>query len=171
MSETLWPDRPITESVSKWFQIISKIASTPRKKGRLFLTVVAGVQNPGPERLTSPAHIRVGGERVVDGANDLVHALDVALAGVQLGVEEEDALDDLPVRLLTARQSHVVVLLLAPLRVHLLCTAAGEQQECQNLAGWQTREESGAGWGWGWGGGQIHPFYENSSGTMRPRKK
>ena len=52
----------------------------------------------------------VGGEDVVDGADDLVHALDVSLAGVELGVEEEDPLDDLPVRLLPRLHDGRVVL-------------------------------------------------------------
>ena len=51
----------------------------------------------------------VRGEYVVNGTDDLVHALDVALPGVELGVDEEDPLDDLPVRLVAVLQRGVVL--------------------------------------------------------------
>ena len=57
----------------------------------------------------APLLPRVGGEDVVDGPDDLVHALDVALPGVELGVDEEDPLDDLPVRLVAVLQRRVVL--------------------------------------------------------------
>lgn len=58
--------------------------------------------------LTSILLIRVYSECVVYGANDLVHALHVALAGVQLGVEEQHALDHLPVSLAAFIQWNIV---------------------------------------------------------------
>jgi hypothetical protein len=58
--------------------------------------------------VTSEVDVGVAGEGVVDGADDFVHPLDVALAGVELGVEEEDALDDLPVGLFALGHGGVV---------------------------------------------------------------
>ena len=52
----------------------------------------------------------VRGQHVVDWPDDLIHPLDVALARVELGVEEEDPLDDLPVGLLARLHDGVVVL-------------------------------------------------------------
>lgn len=44
--------------------------------------------------------VGVGGEDVVDGREDLVHALDVANARVELGEEEEDRSEGAVVRIL-----------------------------------------------------------------------
>lgn len=45
---------------------------------------------------------------MVDGTDYFVHSLNVALPGVQLRVEEEHPLDDLPVSLATFVQRRVV---------------------------------------------------------------
>ena len=59
---------------------------------------------------TSPIAAGVGGEQIINGPDDLVHALDVTLAGIQLGVNEQNPLDYLPVRLLTRIEDSVVFL-------------------------------------------------------------
>ena len=57
----------------------------------------------------APLLPRVGREHVVDGPDDLVHALNVALSGVELGVDEQDPLDHLPVRLVPVFERGVVL--------------------------------------------------------------
>lgn len=58
---------------------------------------------------TFPLAAGVGGEGVVDGAHDLVHALDVGDPRVELGVDEEDPLHHLPVSLAAVRENLVLV--------------------------------------------------------------
>lgn len=48
---------------------------------------------------TFPLTVWVRGKRVVNGSYDLVHALHVGYARVEFGVDEQDALHHLPVRL------------------------------------------------------------------------
>ena len=55
-----------------------------------------------------PLPAGVGGEHVVDGAHDLVHALHVALPRVQLGVEEQDPFHHFPVGLVAQAEGRVV---------------------------------------------------------------
>ena len=52
----------------------------------------------------------VRGQHVVDWPDDLIHPLNVALTRIELGIEEEDPLDDLPVGLLARLHDGVVVL-------------------------------------------------------------
>lgn len=59
--------------------------------------------------LTFPFPIRVCGKGVVDGPHNLIHALHVGDAGVELGVDEQDALHHLPVSL-TAVGQHLVLI-------------------------------------------------------------
>lgn len=53
--------------------------------------------------------VGVGGEGVVNRPHDLVHALYVSDARVQLGVDEQDSLHHLPVRLAAVRQNFILV--------------------------------------------------------------
>ena len=48
---------------------------------------------------TSESNVWIIGKCVVDWANDLIHALHIGLAGVELGIDEEDPLHHLPVSL------------------------------------------------------------------------
>lgn len=57
---------------------------------------------------TFPLAVGVGGEGVVEGPHDLIHALHVRDARVELGVDEEDPLHHLPVGL-TAAGRHLVL--------------------------------------------------------------
>lgn len=58
---------------------------------------------------TFPLRVWVGSEGVVNRPDDLVHALYVGDARVQLGVDEQDSLHHLPVRLAAVRQNLVLV--------------------------------------------------------------
>lgn len=64
---------------------------------------------PGGGARTFPLAVGVGGEGVVDGPHQLVHALHVGQTRVQLGVDEEDPLHHLPVGLAARRQNLVLV--------------------------------------------------------------
>ena len=55
-----------------------------------------------------PTPVRIGGESVVNGSDDFIHALNVALAGVELGVKKEDPLHDFPMGFLTVGEVTVV---------------------------------------------------------------
>lgn len=59
-------------------------------------------------RLTSKLFIGVDGKCMVYGAYNFVHALHVALARVELGVEEQHTFYYLPVRLATLIERRVV---------------------------------------------------------------
>ena len=57
---------------------------------------------------TFPFIVWVCGECIINWPDDLVHALNVGDAGVELGVDEEDAFDHLPV-CFTAVGQHLVL--------------------------------------------------------------
>lgn len=62
-----------------------------------------------PSIPTFPQVVWVRGEGVVDGAYNLIHALDVGDAWVELGVDEENALHHLPVSLTAVGQNLILV--------------------------------------------------------------
>lgn len=60
-------------------------------------------------RLTFPLAVRVCRKGVVNRPHNLIHALHVGDPGVEFGVDEEDPLDHLPVRLTPTRQHLVFI--------------------------------------------------------------
>ena len=66
-------------------------------------------ERPGAHLFTSPLAVGVGGKGVVEGPHDLIHALHVSDAGVELGVDEQDPLHHLPVGFTAVGQHHVLV--------------------------------------------------------------
>lgn len=58
--------------------------------------------------LTSVLSVGVNGEDMIDGPDDLVHALDVALPRVELGIQEQHPFHYLPVCLAALVQRRVI---------------------------------------------------------------
>lgn len=58
---------------------------------------------------TFPLAVGVSGKGIVEGSHDLIHALHVSDARVELGIDEQDALHHLPVGL-TAAGQHLVLI-------------------------------------------------------------
>lgn len=75
----------------------------------VYMSPAAGPRFLSLLSFTFPVCVGVGGEGVVNGPDDLVHALHVGDARVQLGVDEQDSLHHLPVRLAAVRQNLVLV--------------------------------------------------------------
>lgn len=59
--------------------------------------------------LTFPLAVGVGGKGIIEGPHDLIHALYISNARVELGIDEQDALHHLPVGLAAIGQHLILI--------------------------------------------------------------